>query len=198
MPNSSTVTKVKEFIFTISDSLPEFGAAWYVINTSSGHEYKVIDGLKTRTKTMGLEKKIYQAIVPTQKKMVIRRGQKLETQEKTLPGYILLQMLLDDDSWTCVRTTPGVTSFIGINNQPTRIPQSEVDQIITTTTEDKPKFQTPFTIGEVVKITDGPFSDFIGTIDNIDNAKGKVRVLVSFFERETPVELDFLQITKEL
>jgi transcriptional antiterminator NusG len=130
--------------------------------------------------------------------MVIRRGQKVKTQEKTFPGYIIIQMVVSDDSWITVRTTPGVTGFIGIGNKPTPISQAEVENILKTTEEDKPKFQTPFTVGEVVKITNGPFDGFIGTIDAIDQEKGKLRVLVSFFERETPVELDFLQVTKEL
>jgi transcriptional antiterminator NusG len=130
--------------------------------------------------------------------MVIRRGQKIKSQEKTFPGYVLIQMVMDDDAWVTVRTTQGVTGFIGIENTPSPISQKEVDQILQTTLEDKPKFQTPFAIGDVVKITNGPFSDFIGTIESIDQEKGKIRVLISIFERETPVELDFLQVTKEL
>lgn len=196
--SNATLTKTSEFRFVISDHLPEFGAAWYVVNTNSGHEYKVIEALKTRIKTLGVEDKIYEVIVPIQKKMVIKRGQKMETNEKVLPGYILVHMLLEDDSWNCVRSTPGVTRFIGIENQPTRIAKSEVESIIKNTQEEKPKYQSSFAIGDVVKITNGPFLDFIGTIDNIDEQKGKLRVLVSFFERETPVELDFLQVSKDL
>jgi len=198
MPNTSTLTNKKEFRFVLSDSSPSIDAAWYVVNTYSGHEYKVIDALETRIKTMGLDDQIFQAIVPIQSKMIIRRGQKVKSQEKTLPGYVLIQMVLTDDSWITVRTTQGVTGFVGIDNKPSPIPQSEVDTIIKTTEEDKPKYQTPFSIGDVVKITNGPFADFIGTIDTIDQEKGKIRVLVSFFERETPVELDFLQVSKEI
>lgn len=198
MPNNSTKTKKKEFLFSLSPLSPSIDAMWYVINTYSGHEYKVIDALKTRIRTMNLEDKIFQAIVPIQSKMIIRRGNKVKTQEKTFPGYVIIQMVLDDDSWITVRTTQGVTGFIGIDNKPTPISQTEVDQILKTTEEDKPKFQAPYSQGDVVKIINGPFNDFIGTIDTIDTEKGKVRVLVSFFERETPVELDFLQITKEL
>jgi transcriptional antiterminator NusG len=188
----------REFLFKLSTLEPSIDAAWYVINTYSGHEYKVIDGLKTRIKTMGLEDKIFQAIVPIQSKMVIRRGQKVKTQEKTFPGYVLIQMVVTDDSWITVKTTQGVTGFVGIGNQPTPVTQKEVDLILNTIQEDKPKFQTPFSVGEVIKITSGPFADFIGTIDSIDQEKGKLRVLVSFFERETPVEIDFLQASKEL
>jgi len=198
MPKTSTKTNKKDYLFQLSPNSPSIDAAWYVINTYSGHEYKAIEALKTRIKTMGLEDQIFQAIIPIQSKMVIRRGQKVKTQEKTFPGYVLIQMVLSDDSWVTVRTTQGVTGFIGIDNTPSPISQKEVDVILQTTQEDKPKYQTPFTIGDVVKVTNGPFADFIGTIDSIDQEKGKIRVLVSFFERETPVELDFLQVSKEL
>jgi len=198
MPNTSTITNKKEYIFKLSTQEPSVDAAWYIINTYSGHEYKVIDALVTRVKTMGLEDKIFTAVVPIQSKMVIRRGQKIKSQEKTYPGYVIIQMVLTDDSWVTVRTTQGVTGFVGIDNKPSAISAPEVEQILKTTEEDKPKFQTPFSIGDVVKITNGPFADFIGTIDSIDQEKGKIRVLVSFFERETPVELDFLQVSKEI
>jgi len=198
MPNNSTKTNNKEFIFDLSPVTPPIDAAWYVINTYSGHEYKVIEALKIRIKTMGLQDYIFQAIVPIQSKMVIRRGSKIKTMEKTLPGYVFIQMIVTDDSWVTVRTTTGVTSFVGIGAKPTPVSQAEVDNIIKTTQEDKPKYQAPFAIGDLVKITSGPFADFIGTIDSIDQTKGKLRCLVSFFERETPVEVDFLQVTKEL
>lgn len=198
MPKTSDKSNKKEFLFKLSPLSPSIDAAWYVINTYSGHEYKVIEALKTRIKTMGLEDQVFQAIIPLQSKMVIRRGQKVKTQEKTFPGYVLIQMSLNDDSWITVRTTQGVTGFIGIDNVPSPLSQPEVDQILQTTKEDKPKYETPFASGDVVKVTNGPFADFIGTIDSVDQEKGKVRVLVSFFERETPVELDFLQVTKEL
>ncbi len=198
MPKTSTLTNKREFQFKLSDQEPSFDAAWFVINTYSGHEYKVIDALKIRIKTMSLSNKIFQAIIPIQSKMTIRRGQKVKTQEKTLPGYVFIQMVLEDDACVTVRTTPGVTGFVGIDGKPSPISQAEVDQIIKTTVEDKPKYQAPFGIGDVVKITNGAFADFIGTIDTIDQEKGRLRVLVSFFEREMPVELDFLQVTKEL
>ena len=198
MPKTSAKTNQKEFLFKLSSLSPSIDAAWFVINTYSGHEYKVIEALKTRIKTMGLEDQIFQAVIPIQSKMVIRRGQKIKSQEKTFPGYVLIQMALNDDSWITVRTTQGVTGFIGIDNIPSPLSQKEVDKILKTTEEDKPKYETPFAIGDVVKITNGPFADFIGTIDSVDQEKGKIRVLVSFFERETPVELDFLQVSKEL
>ncbi|MBU4210884.1 transcription termination/antitermination protein NusG [Patescibacteria group bacterium] len=192
------IKKEDKFIFKLSSSLPTIDAVWYAVNTYSGHEYKAINALKTRVRTMGLEDKIFKAIVPIQSKMIIRRGQKVKIKEKTLPGYVLIQMIIDDNSWTTVRTTPGITNFIGIDNKPSSISQEEIDKIIKIVKKDKPQYQTPFSINEVVKITNGPFTDFIGTIESVDTKKGKVKVLVSFFERETPVELDFLQITKEL
>lgn len=198
MPKTSDKTIKKEFLFKLSSLSPSIDAAWFVINTYSGHEYKVIEALKIRIKTMNLEDQIFQAVIPLQSKMIIRRGQKIKSQEKVFPGYVLIQMSLNDDSWITVRTTQGVTGFIGIDNVPTPLSQEEVDRILKTTKEDKPKYETPFASGDVVKVTNGPFADFIGTIDSVDQEKGKVRVLVSFFERETPVELDFLQVSKEL
>ena len=175
MPQTSNKTTQKEFLFKLSNREPSFDAAWYVINTYSGHEYKVIEALKTRIKTMGLEDQIFQAIVPIQSKMVIRRGQKVKSQEKTFPGYVLVQMSLSDDSWVTVRTTQGVTGFIGVENKPQAIPQAEVDKILNHTEEEKPKYETPFSISDIVKITSGPFADFIGTIDSIDQEKGKIQ-----------------------
>ncbi len=198
MPKTAAATIKKEFLFKLSTCEPTIDAAWYVVNTYSGHEYKAIEALKTRIKTMGLEDKIFQAIVPIQSKMIIRRGQKVKSQEKTFPGYVLIQMVLTDDSWVTVRTTQGVTGFIGIGNTPSPISKKEVDQILQTTEEDKPKYQAPFALGDIVKIINGPFADFIGTIESIDQEKGKIRVLISIFERETPVELDFLQVSKEI
>ena len=198
MPQTSSLTTKKEFLFSLSSSTPPTDAAWYVINTYSGHEYKVIEALKTRIRTMNLENYIFQAIVPIQSKMIIRRGAKVKTQEKTFPGYVLIQMIVTDDSWITVRTTQGVTGFIGVGNKPTTISDKEVEQILKTTEEDKPKYQVPFSTGDVVKITSGSFADFIDTIDNVDQEKGRLRVLVTFFERETPVEVDFLQVTREL
>lgn len=196
--NKKNKKKKKKFLFKLSNLSPSIDAKWYVINTYSGHEYKVIDALKTRLKTMNLLDKVFQAIVPIQSKMVIRRGKKIKAQEKTFPGYVLIQMVLTDDAWITVRTTPGVTGFIGVEGKPSPLTASEVEKITKNSKKEKPQFETPYAMGDVVKITQGAFADFIGTIDHIDKAKGKVRVLVSFFERETPVELDFLQITKEV
>lgn len=172
------------------------GAHWYVVHTYSGHEAKVAATLKQRIESQRLADKILEILVPTQEKIEIREGKKSTVREKLFPGYILIKMILDDATWLAVRTTPGITSFVGNANKPTPLPESEVGTIQRFMTMEAPKFKAAFTVGEAVKITDGPFSDFLGSISEIDDEKGKVKVLVSIFGRETPVELDFLQIAK--
>ena len=188
-------SKLKYF-FSLSSTPPGPEARWFVVHTYSGHEHKVVNALKQRIETASLENQIFEAVVPLQSKMVIRRGQKTKTQEKIFPGYILIHLDLNDNSWTLVRTTPGVTGFVGIDQKPTPISQTEIDHILKTIEEDKPKYQAKFTKGEAVKVIDGPFIEFLGTIEEIDQERGKVKVLVSIFGRETPVELDLLQIAK--
>ena len=145
---------------------------------------------------MGFENKIFDIIVPTRDTVKVSQGKKENVKEKIFPGYVLVKMILDDESWLLVRTTQGVTAFIGAGNKPTPISEKEVQAIQKFMQTDEPLYTTQFTVGEAVKIVDGPFSDFLGTIDNIDEAKGKLKVLVSIFGRETPVELDFLQVSK--
>ena len=169
---------------------------WYVIHTYSGHENKVAAALRQRIEAEHLEDKILQILVPTQNKIEIKAGKKTEVKEKIFPGYILVRMILDDSSWLSVRTIPGVTSFVGMGNKPTIIPDSEVATIIQYSKIEQPSFKQVFEVSDTVKIVDGPFSEMIGKIDSVDSEKGKVRVLVSIFGRETPVELDFLQIQK--
>lgn len=171
-------------------------AKWYVVHTYSGHENKVATNLKQRIETMKLEDKIFEVIVPTRNIVTVKHGKKSEQKEKIFPGYILVRMVLDDISWLAVRTTQGVTAFVGAGDKPTPIAESEVAAIMKFITMEAPKYKTSFSVGEAVKITDGPFSDFLGTVDSIDEEKGKVKVLVSIFGRETPVELDFLQVSK--
>jgi len=182
--------------FPISDHPIAIGAAWFVVHTYSGHEYKVVQALKQRVETMGLEDKIYEAVIPLRAKFIIRRGQKAETKEKVFPGYVMVRMLLDDNSWIVVKTTPGVTGFVGTGNQPTPIPDLEVEKIVEKVEKDKPKYTASFSVGEAVKITDGPFADSLGTVVEVDDKRGKLKVTVSIFDRETPVELDFLQVAK--
>lgn len=171
-------------------------AAWYVVHTYSGHEHRVAATLVQRVTTMKLTAKIFEILIPTQEKIQIKRGKKETVKEKIFPGYMLVKMILGDDSWLAVRTTPGVTGFVGVGNQPTPLPPNEVTTIQKFTQIAAPKYKAAFSIGEAVKIVEGPFADFLGSIDTIDEAKGKVKVLVSIFGRETPVELDFLQVQK--
>jgi len=169
---------------------------WYVVHTTSGHEVRVAETLRQRVETMNFKDNIFEILVPTQDRVVIRGGKKATIKEKIFPGYMLVKMILDDPTWLAVRTTPGITGFVGAGNKPTPLSEKEVDNIQKFVSAPAKRFKTKFSVGEAVKITDGPFSDFLGTIDDIDKEKGKVKVLVSIFGRETPVELDFLQIAK--
>lgn len=172
------------------------GAKWFVVHTYSGHEAKVAATLRQRIESQKLESKIIEILVPTQEKIEIKEGKKSTVKEKIFPGYLLIYMILDDSTWLAVRTTPGITGFIGTTNKPTPLPEDEVESIKRFMNLEAPKFKTAFSQGEAVKITDGPFSEFLGTISEIDEERGKIKVLVSIFGRETPVELDFLQVAK--
>lgn len=171
-------------------------AKWYVVHTMSGHEARVAETLRQRVESMGLTDKVFELLVPTQDRVVIRGGRKATVKEKILPGYMLVRMIMDDAAWLTVRTTPGITGFVGAGNKPTPLSVKEVDNIQKFVSSPAKRFKTRFSVGEAVKIVDGPFSDFLGTINEMDEEKGKVKVLVSIFGRETPVELDFLQIQK--
>src|SRR3990167_10002730 len=172
------------------------GAHWYVVHTYSGHEAKVAATLKQRIESQKLQDKILDILVPTQEKIEIKEGKKSKVKEKIFPGYLLVRMIFDDNTWLAVRTTPGITSFVGNANRPTPLPEEEVASIKNFMAMEAPKFKTAFTIGEAVKITDGPFSEFLGSVSEIDEEKGKLKVMVSIFGRETPVELDLLQVAK--
>ncbi|RJP45768.1 MAG: transcription termination/antitermination factor NusG [Armatimonadetes bacterium] len=176
--------------------MEEKRARWYIVHTYSGHENKVAKTLMQRVQAMGLADRILDVLVPTRETIKVRGGKKESIKEKIFPGYIIVKMVLDDESWLLVRTTAGVTSFVGAQNKPTPIRDEEVDAIVKFVELKEPVFKSAFSVGEAVKITDGPFSDFLGTVESIDESKGKVKVLVSIFGRETPVELDFLQISK--
>lgn len=169
---------------------------WYIVHTYSGHENKVARTLMQRVQAMGFEERIFDALVPTKDTIRVRGGKKETIKEKIFPGYILVNMDLSDEAWVLVRTTPGVTSFVGAQNKPTPIRDDEVQAIVAFVDQKEPTYKAQFSMGEAVKITDGPFSDFLGTVESIDEGKGKVKVLVSIFGRETPVELDFLQVSK--
>lgn len=171
-------------------------AKWYVIHVQTGYEARVKTGLEQRIKSLGVEDKIFDVIIPMRDIIVVKKGKKSKASEKVFPGYVLIKMILNDDSWLVVRTTEGVTGFVGAGLKPTPISDKEVEAIMKFVQQEQPKFKTKFSVGEAVKITNGPFADFLGTIEAIDEEKGKVRVLVSIFDRETPVELDFLQVAK--
>jgi len=169
---------------------------WYVIHTYSGYENKVKTNLEHRIESMGVEDQIYQVLVPMEEEIEIRNGQRQTVNKKVFPGYVLVEMVMTDESWYVVRNTPGVTSFVGSGNRPTPLRESEVKAILKQMGVEAPKFKVQFAKGQSVRVTDGPFAEFIGTVDEVHPERNKVRVLVSIFGRETPVELDFLQIEK--
>lgn len=169
---------------------------WYIVHTYSGHEEKVAKSVMQRVQTLGFESRIFEVIVPTRNIIKVSQGKKETVRERIFPGYVLVRMILDDESWLLVRTTQGVTSFVGAGNKPTPISEKEVLAIQKFMKMEEPLYKAAFSVSEAVKITDGPFADFLGTISEIDDKKGKLKVLVSIFGRETPVELDFLQVAK--
>uniref|UniRef100_A0A7C4XTH8 Transcription termination/antitermination protein NusG n=1 Tax=candidate division WWE3 bacterium TaxID=2053526 RepID=A0A7C4XTH8_UNCKA len=170
-------------------------ARWYVVHTYSGHEKKVATLVHDKVLGRGLQDKIFKILVPTQQKIVVSEGKKRKVDERLFPGYIIVNMIMNDDAWYIVRSTKGVTGFVGTGTKPTPLPEKEVDALMKFMTMEAPKFEAKFRIGDSVKISEGPFRDFLGKIDEVNEAQGKVRVLVSVFGRETPVELDFVQIS---
>ncbi|MGH2617570.1 MAG: transcription termination/antitermination protein NusG [Thermomicrobiales bacterium] len=170
---------------------------WYVLHTYSGYENKVKKSIETRIEALDLTDRVYEIVVPTQDEIEIRSGQRHTVQKKVFPGYVLVRMEMDDDTWYALRNTPGVTGFVNINNVPVPLPDAEVQSILKGMTAEAPRVKISFQVGDTVRITDGPFADFRGEIDEINQERGKIRVLVSFFGRETPVELDFLQAERE-
>jgi transcriptional antiterminator NusG len=175
---------------------PDDGRRWYVVHCYSGYENKVRHNLEQRIDTMGMKDKIFDVVVPTEEEIEVRDGRRRTVERRVFPGYILVQMILTEDSWYVVRNTPGVTGFVGMGNEPTALRPEEVSQIIKRMEADAPRVKVTYKTGQKVRIIDGPFNDFIGTVDEIDMERAKVRVMVSFFGRDTPVELDFLQVEK--
>lgn len=169
---------------------------WYVVHCYSGYENKVKRNLEQRIASMGMEEHIFEVVVPTEEEIEVREGQRRTYKRRVFPGYILVQMVLTDDSWYVVRNTPGVTGFVGMGTKPTPLRDEEVQRIMKRMSAEAPKVKVTFKQGQKVRIIQGPFADFIGSVDDINMEKGKVRVMVSFFGRETPVELDFLQVEK--
>jgi transcriptional antiterminator NusG len=176
--------------------LEEDGRAWYVIHCYSGYENKVRHNLEQRIETMGMKDKIFDVVVPTEEEIEVKEGKRRTVERRVFPGYILVNMILSEESWYVVRNTPGVTGFVGMGNSPTPLRPEEVAQIIKRMEAEAPRIKVTFKSGERVRIVDGPFNDFRGTVSEIDMERAKVRVMVNFFGRETPVELDFLQVEK--
>lgn len=174
----------------------ENGKAWYVVHTYSGYEERTQKNLEQRIKSMDVGNKIFQVIVPVENEIEIKGGERRTVSRKTLPGYILVQMKLDEQSWYVVRNTPGVTGFVASGNRPIPLEEEEVQNMLSRMKSATPRVKIGFSKGENVRITDGPFAEFIGTVDEINIEKGKVRLMVSFFGRETPIDLDLSQVEK--
>lgn len=172
------------------------GRNWFVIHSYSGYENKVKKNLEHRIESLGMQNKIFEVVVPTEEEIELKDGQRRTVKRRIFPGYILVDMLMDEDSWYVVRNTPGVTGFVGSVRRPTPLRQRDVDRILKRMRAETPRVKVTFLPGQKVRICDGPFEDFVGAVDDVYPDKGKVRILVSFFGRETPVELDFLQVEK--
>ena len=170
---------------------------WYVLHTYSGYENKVKRTIESRVEALDLMDRVYEVVVPTQDEIEIKSGVRHTVERKVFPGYVLVRMDLDDDTFYAIKNTPGVTGFIQINNKPIALSETEAQNILKGMAAEPPKVKVSFAVGDSVRIIDGPFADFRGEIDQIDHERGKMKVLVSFFGRETPVELDFLQAERE-
>jgi len=172
------------------------GRNWYVLHTYSGYEEAVARNLKQRIESMGMEDKIFNVLVPTEKKIKIKSGKRKLVEEKVYPGYVLVEMIVTDDSWYVVRNTPRVTGFVGSGTTPTPVSAEEIGELQKRMGVEEPKYKIDFALGDAVKITDGPFKDTDGKVSEVDEERGRVKVLISIFGRETPMELDFLQVKK--
>jgi transcription termination/antitermination protein NusG len=169
---------------------------WYVIHTYSGYEEQVADSLKQRIESLVMQDKIFDVIVPKEKQIEIKNGKRKIVEKKIYPGYVLVDMIVTDDSWYVVRNTPNVTGFIGFGVRPTPMSKEEIDRIKKRMGVEEPKYQVDLNVGDLIKINDGALKGFEGKIEEVDHSKGKVKVLVNMFGRETPVNLDFLQVNK--
>jgi len=180
----------------VEETEQDDGRAWYVVHCYSGYENKVRHNLEQRIETMGMKDEIFDVVVPTEEEIEVKEGKRRTVERRVFPGYILVNLILSEESWYVVRNTPGVTGFVGMGSTPTPLRSEEVSQIIKRMEADAPRIKVTFKSGERVRIVDGPFNDFRGTVDEIDMERAKVRVMVNFFGRETPIELDFLQVEK--
>jgi transcriptional antiterminator NusG len=184
-----------------TEQKPDAGAderAWYAIHTYSGYENKVKGHLEARIASMDMRNKIFRVLVPMEEEVEIKQGQRRTVQRKVFPGYVLVEMIMSDEAWYVVRNTPGVTSFVGSGTRPVPLQDHEIKTILKQVTKEieKPKTKISFSKGQSIRVIDGPFTEFIGTVSDINMDRNKVTVLVSFFGRETPVILDFLQVEK--
>ncbi|MBI2871877.1 MAG: transcription termination/antitermination protein NusG [Chloroflexi bacterium] len=186
----------------MSTTVTEQEPRWYIAHTYSGHEERAKKNLEQRIESMDMQNKIFRVVIPTEEEIEIKEGRRKAVQRKVFPGYLLIRMHMDDESWYVVRNTPGITGFVSTEDEhekrpkPVPLEEKEVDSIMNRMRSETPRVRVGFQPGQTVRITEGPFADFMGTVSDIDTDKGKVRVLVSFFGRETPVELDFLQVEK--
>jgi transcription termination/antitermination protein NusG len=169
---------------------------WYAVNTYSGHENKVKQNLEHRVHSLGQERNVRQIVIPTEQISELKDGQKIQIERRTMPGYVLVNMDLNEDSWSLVKNTPGVTGFVGAANKPVPLNQGEIDRLLNRETAERPRTRAQFSIGESVKVVSGPLSDFSGEISEINEDAAKLKVLVSIFGRETPVEVGFDQVKK--
>jgi len=172
------------------------GRRWYAIHTYSGYEENVAENLKQRIESLDMQDKIFDILIPKEKKIKIKNGKRRVIEEKIFPGYVLVEMVVDDDSWYVVRNTPNVTGFIGTGTTPTPMSEKEIKSLQKRMGVDEPEYKIDVVVSDPVRITDGPFKGFEGKVSEIDEERGKIKVLVSMFGRETPVELDFLQVKR--
>lgn len=171
-------------------------AKWYILSTYSGHEKKVANQIMQRVKANALEEFVEEVVVPTQQKIVVNEGKKRTVEERIFPGYVLVKMVINDDTWRVVRNAEGVTGFVGTEKKPTPLSEKEAQSIMAFMNVKQPAYQPSFSVGDAVKVMDGPFKDFVGSISDINEDKGQVKVLLSIFGRETPIVLDFLQVSR--
>ncbi len=188
-------TNKQDGVITINSDIPDH-AKWYVVHTYSGHENKVAVTLKQRVEAGGFTDRIFKMFIPQQQKIVVSEGKKRSMEEKLFPGYLMVQMIMDDDAWYVVRSTPGVTGFVGMGTAPTPLPETEVRSLMKFAKMEAPKFEAKFGVGDAVRILEGPFRDIEGTVNEVNDTQGKVKVLIMALGQEVPVELDITQVTR--
>jgi transcription termination/antitermination protein NusG len=193
--NKKTDTTKQDGVITINADVPTT-AKWYVVHTYSGHENKVAVTLKQRVEAGGYTDRIFKMFIPQQQKIVVSEGKKRSMDEKLFPGYLMVQMIMDDDAWYVVRSTPGVTGFVGMGSAPTPLPEIEVRSMMKLAKMEAPKFEAKFGVGDAVRILEGPFRDIEGTVNEVNDTQGKVKVMIMALGQEVPVELDITQVTR--